>query len=126
MMIRGYKIGGRIIAAVLGILFVIGTLTFGVTQCDKRRNEAAQSRVNEGQAGAAQESGADAIGRVSNRAASAQAGEDLTRANADDIRNAPGASDRVNSGVDQAGRAAICRRPSYANTPQCARFKEQR
>ncbi len=122
MMIRGYKIGAKLIVAVVLGLFVIGVLTFGVRQCDKRRSEAAQSRVTTGQAGAAQESGRDAIGTVSNRAASAQESEDMSRDAAGDIRASSDAGTR-SPAADQAGRRAICRRPSYIDTPQCARFK---
>jgi hypothetical protein len=51
----------------------------------------------------------------SNQAAS----EELGRKNSEEIHAAPGANDRVNSGVDAAGRAALCRRAAYRNDPKC-------
>ncbi len=124
LLFKKYEVGAKLIVSVLLGLLVIGTLTFGVTQCDKRRNEAAQSRVGTGQAGAAQESGNDAIETVSNRSEADRASEDLTRDNARDIRGADGAGEKVNPAVDRAGRVAICKRASMADRPECAQFRE--
>lgn len=122
-MIFGYNIAARMIAAIAGMILVIGLLSFGASQCSKRQNQAAQSRVDKAQAGAAEASGADAIATVSNRAASAAASEDLTRESGADIRAAPGADQRANSGVDLAGRKALCKRAAYKDDPKCAMFR---
>lgn len=119
MIIRGYEIAGRTIALVVGVVLLIAAVTFGVTQCDKRRNEAAQSRVERSQAEAASNSAADAIGTVSRRGAEETASENLTRDNEREIRGADGAGERVKPGVDYAGRAALCRREAYRNDPKC-------
>jgi hypothetical protein len=119
MMIRGYSIAGRTIALIVGILLLIGAVTFGVTQCDKRRNQAAQGRVDDAQSGAQQNSAADAIGTVSAAGQRETGSEELTRSNEREIRDAEGAGERIKPGVDTAGRAALCRREAYRNDPKC-------
>ncbi len=113
----------RIIIGLVAIGLVVLLLLFGPAACRSWQNERAQGRMNTGQAGAAQETGRDAIGTISNRAATDAEGEALSRDNADKIRAAPDAGTRA-PGADFAGRTALCKRPSYVNTPQCARFKE--
>ena len=114
----------RLIIGLIGLALIVAAAAI-IPGCVRDwQSQRAQSRMNAGQAGAAQETGRDAIGTVSNRAASDAGSEELSRNNARDIANAPGASDRVNPGVDAAGRAAICKRPSMAARPECARYKE--
>lgn len=126
MMIKGNEIAGRTIALVVGVLVLIAAVTFGVTQCDKRRNQAAQSRVDNAQSGAASNSAADAIGTVARSGEREAASEDLTRQNERDIRAADGAGDRVNMGVHSAGLKALCQRAAYRNEPRCAPFRKGR
>jgi flagellar biosynthesis/type III secretory pathway M-ring protein FliF/YscJ len=123
MMIAGHSIAGRIVGVVVGGLFLFLLIAFGLYQCDKRRDEAAQSRVERGQAGAASESARDAIGTVTQRGAEERASEELTRTNDKEIRNAEGAKERVGSGVDLAGRRSLCRRAAYRDDPKCRMFK---
>lgn len=119
-----YEITARIVAYVVGALLLIGIIGFGVTQCDKRRNEAAQSKVDDAQAGAATNSAADAINTVSAAGQRESGSEDLTRQNDRDIRAAPGAGERVNMGVHSAGLQALCRRDAYRNTERCKIFRK--
>jgi hypothetical protein len=119
MMIFGRRIAGRLIAMAVGAILLIAIIAFGVTQCDKRRDQAAQSRVERSQSDAASNSAADAIGTVSEAGKRETASESLTRDNERMIREAEGASDRVNSGVDLAGRKALCQRHAYRNDPRC-------
>lgn len=120
-----YGISYRIIGAVVGVLVLIAAIMLTVHSCDKRRSQAAQSRVERSQAEAASNSAADAINAVTGVGANQAASEELGRTNERDIRSAPGANDRVNSGVDLAGRKALCRRKAYANDPKCAPFRRQ-
>lgn len=124
MIIRGYEIAGRTIALVVGVVLLIAAVTFGVTQCDKRRNEAAQSRVERSQAEAASNSAADAIGTVSRRGAEETASENLTRDNERDIRAAEGAGERVKMPAHTAGLAALCKRQAYKDTERCKIFRK--
>jgi hypothetical protein len=112
------KIGGLILVAVLAVLLL--------GQCEKRREEAAQARVERESAKAGAESAKDAIGTVTRRGAEETASETLTRDNERDIRSAPGAGERVDSGVDVAGRRALCKRAAYRDDPKCAMFKEKK
>ncbi len=87
--------------------------------CDKRHSEAAQARVEQGQAGAASNSAADAINAVTGAGSNQAASEELGRANEQNIRNASGANDAVNPAVRDAGIAALCKRKAYRDNPRC-------
>jgi hypothetical protein len=126
MMIAGREIATRVVGMIVAAVLLIVAVSFGLYQCDKRRSEAAQSRVDAGQAGAASNSAADAIGTVARSGEREAASEDLTRANDRDIRAAPGAGDRVNAGVNAAGLQALCRREAYRNTERCKIFRRER
>jgi ABC-type protease/lipase transport system fused ATPase/permease subunit len=119
MMIRGYEIGAKLIAIVVGALVLIAVVGFTVRSCDKRRSQAAQSRVERSQAEAASNSAADAINTVTGVGTNQAASEDLGRTNERDIRAAEGANERVGAGVNAAGRAALCKRAAYRDDPKC-------
>ncbi len=114
----------RITLAALGAILIIALIAFGTSQCSKRRNAAAQARTDAAQAGAAQNSAADAIGTVAKAGERDAASEDLTRANDRDIRAADGANDKVKAGVASAGLQALCRRNAYKDDPRCAQFRK--
>lgn len=119
MMIFGKEIAGRVIGYIVAGLLLFGFMAFGLNQCQKRRSEAAQARVEQSQAEAASESAKDAIGTVTRRGAEETASEELTRSNDKEIRNAEGADERVGSAVDLAGRRSLCRRAAYRDDPEC-------
>jgi FtsZ-interacting cell division protein ZipA len=103
MIIAGREIAGRIVGMIVGGLFLLALISFGLSQCQKRRSEAAQARVERSQAEAAAKSAEDAIGTVRRSGEAEKASEELTRSNEKEIRNAEGASDPVNSAVRDAG-----------------------
>lgn len=109
----------KLIGVIVGVLVLTIAVSLFVRSCDKRRSEAAQARVERSQAEAASTSAADAVNAVERSGEASRASEELTRNNERDIRNAQGASDRVNSGVDLAGRKALCKRAAYRNDPKC-------
>lgn len=119
MTFRGYEIGARAIAAAIMAVVFVAVLAFAVSQCSQRRDQAAQSRVDKGQAAAASESARDSISTISNVSENEAASEDLGRQNEKDIRNAEGASDPVNPAAHNAGLRALCRRKAYSNDPRC-------
>lgn len=123
MIIRGYEIAGRTLALVIGGLLLVAVLILGVHQCDKRKSQAAQSKVDQAQVEAQQNSAADAINTVSEAGQREAGSEELTRSNERDIRAAEGAGERVKPQVDYAGRAALCRREAYRNDPKCKVMK---
>lgn len=124
MIILGREVATRTLRMVGIAVALLVVVSLVLWQCDKRRSEKAQGRVDGAQIGAHQESSADAINTVSEAGKNEAASEELTRENERDIRAAPGASDRVNSGVDLAGRKALCRRPAYSQTEQCKKLRE--
>lgn len=124
MMIFGREIAGRIVGMAVAGLFLLLAIGFGVSQCNKRADEKAQSKVDQAQAGAAENSAADAINAVSEAGKREAASEDLTRQNERDILAAPGAGDRVNAGVNAAGLQALCRREAYRNQERCKIFRK--
>lgn len=103
------------------VLLAMFGIAFNASRCSSNRQKAAQSRVATGQGAAASNSAADAIatqGVVNGRET---ASENLTRSNAEDIRSAPGASDKVNPAAANAGITALCKRKAYENSPRCRR-----
>ena len=119
MTIFGREIALRVILIAVAALVLIVAVGFTVRSCDKRRSEAAQSRLNASQGEAQSNSAADAIGTVARSGESERASEDLTRSNEQQIRAASGANDKVNPAVRDAGIAALCKRKAYANDPRC-------
>jgi hypothetical protein len=119
LLFKKYEVAGRTLGMVIGGILLFAIIVFGLYQCDQRRNERAQSKVTGAQAGAQQESGADAINTVSGAGQREAGSEDLTRSNEREIRDAEGAGTRIGPGVDYAGRAALCRREAYRNDPKC-------
>ncbi len=124
-MIFGREIAVRVIALAVGGIVIIALSLLLLSQCDKRHSQAAQTRVERTQAEAASNSAADAVSTVARSGEAAAASEELTRQNSGEIHAAPGANDRVNSGVDLAGRKALCKRAAYRDDPRCAPFRRQ-
>lgn len=117
------KISLKVVGMVVGGLIILGLIFLTLNQCQKKRSMAAQARVEHAQSDAAANSAADAVNTVSNAGEAQAASEALGRANDKDIRAAEGANQRVGTGVDVAGRAALCKRKAYANDPKCAPFR---
>jgi hypothetical protein len=122
MIIAGRTVAMRVVALVVGLIALVLVVGLVTRSCDKRRSMAAQERVEDAQAKAASKSAKDAIDTVAASGEATAASEELTRSNERDIRAAPGANDRVNSGVDAAGRRALCQRDAYKNTEKCKAF----
>lgn len=125
MTIRGYEIAGRTIALIVGGIVIVVLAILFLSQCEKRRNEHAQARVDNAQSEAATNSAADAINTVSEAGQREAASEELGRTNEREIRAAPGASDRVNAGVNTAGLQALCKRQAYSNSERCKIFRKE-
>jgi hypothetical protein len=106
------------VIAVLGLLLL--------NQCQSASTARDQAKLNKGQAGAAIESGGDAVNTVGNRATSDAQGDALTRENDDAIRNAEGAGAPVADGVRDAGLAGLCRRAAYRGDPRCVQHADPR
>jgi hypothetical protein len=109
------EIGAIIALGVVVLLLLIG----GFGYWRHVRAEKTAARVEAAQSGATVESAKDAISTQGNVAASERVGEDLTRKNEEEIRNAKGADQAVDPAVRDAGLASLCRRPSYRNSKRC-------
>jgi hypothetical protein len=119
MIIAGRTVALRVVALVVGLIALVLVVGLATRSCDKRRAAAAQGRLEQSQAEAASNSARDAISAVARSGERETASEALTRDNEREIRAAPGASERVNPGVDAAGRQALCRRQAYKDDPKC-------
>lgn len=113
MTFRGYEIGVRAIAAAVMALVFVLLLAFAVSQCGSKKAAQKQNEVAEGQAGAAIDSGSEAMNTVSNVAAS----DDAT-----DAAVAAGQAEIARAAKGQKGAAAkraACRLKAYRDTLQC-------
>ena len=99
---------------------VLCVLVMGaVAKCTYDRGAKTEIKLSKGQAGAAIESGRDAVDTVGNVAANASASDQLSRENENDIRKANGAGAPVDPGVNGAGLNSLCKRASYRLDPKC-------
>lgn len=110
--------GLALAALVLGLLFL--------NQCSATRTAATQTKLATGQAGATLISGNDAVNTLGNRMEADASTDQVTRENADAIRNAEGASAPVAAPVRDAGRASLCRRAAYRGKPECVQYADPR
>lgn len=103
----------------LAVVILVGSLGWGLWDLLQApgRAKAAQAGqvIAEGQAA----SGREAVGVVSNRAATEAATDVITRTNADEIRKAPGADAPVDPALAAAGRRSLCKRKAYSHDPLC-------
>jgi flagellar biosynthesis/type III secretory pathway M-ring protein FliF/YscJ len=109
-----------IIVAVIAAVLIVG---FTVKSCDKRRAQAAQSRLERAQGDAQANSAADAVNTISRSGEAQAASEELTRKNEQEIRNAKGAGDAVDPAVRDAGIRSLCRRAAYRDSERCRLLK---
>jgi hypothetical protein len=111
---------GKGAAIGLAILLLLGI--FEVRSCQLAKQHAAQARVDQGQAGAMQNSATDAVAAQGQANANEQASEALTRTNDQEIRHAAGADAQINPAVRDAGLRSLCRRSAYRDSQRCRVF----
>ena len=104
---------GAVVAGLL-IWWLIATLMGG------KRAEV-QAKLNANVAGAAVESGKDAVNTVGQAAGRAEQGDQLTRENSDAIHAAPGSDAKVDPAARDTGLASLCKRAAYRLDPKCVR-----
>jgi len=117
------NLSARAIGLIVGVIVLLLAVGLFVRSCDKRRSQAAQTRVERSQAEAASNSAADAVNTVARSGEAERASEDLTRKNERDIRNAKGANTAVDPAARDAGLRALCLRRAYRADPRCRVFK---
>jgi hypothetical protein len=113
MMIRGYEIGAKLIAYVVGAVLLVGLIAFGLNQCQGRKTADKQAEVSKGQAGASIDSGVVAVETASNIVAS----DDATDAQVAAAQAEIAAAAKGQKGA--AAKRAACRFKAYRDTPQC-------
>lgn len=103
-----------------GSVAVFLVIALSVARCVSNQGIETQNKVNKGQAGAAQQSGHDAVQSISNVMANDQATNDITQENRNAIEHAKGADTAVDPAVRTIGVQSLCRRPSYRRDhPEC-------
>ena len=110
----------RVLMGAVVLILLLGFLQ--VRSCQQERQQAAESRVERGQAKAGQESAKDAIETTGNVSRAEQGSADLTRTNEQEIRNAKGAEVVIHPDVSAAGLRSLCRRAVYRDTERCRLF----
>jgi hypothetical protein len=113
------RLSARVVAAIVAGALLLLIVLAGPAACEKIRSLKAQSKVSSAQAGAAANSGADAVNTVQSVGSNQAESEELGRNNERDIRKATGADQKVGADVNAAGRAALCKRAAYRNEPMC-------
>lgn len=113
MIIGGYNIAGRLLAMIVGGLFLLALIGFGVTQCSSKKTAKKEAEVASGQAGASIDSGVVAVETASNIVASDTATDAQVAAAQDEIRAA------TTGQKGKAAQKAACRFKAYRDSPQC-------
>lgn len=110
----------RLVLGLVAVMCIISLIT--LNRCSAARTAGTEAKLATGQAGAAIQSGADAVDTIGNTQANEAAADITTKENDDEIRNAPGASAPVDPAVRDAGLRSLCRRASYRSNPQCVQY----
>lgn len=110
----------RLVAILAAIALVAALLTFGPSACTSYFSAKKQAEVSKGQAGAAIDSGAEAMNTVSDVEQNAAITRETTKEAQHEVESAPAGDSN-----DAADRAA-CRMRSYANSERCARLRAAR
>lgn len=100
-------------------LALLVLIVLGVAKCSYDRTAETRIDISEGQAGAARDSGADAVNTVGEQTGRENDTDRVTEENDNEIRNAEGAADPVAPGVRDAGLNSLCRRAAYRDDPRC-------
>ncbi|MCB5423961.1 hypothetical protein H0274_01710 [Altererythrobacter sp. CC-YST694] len=96
----------------LGMWWLLATATGG-------KSAKVDARLNRNLAGAAMESGSDAVAAIGGQIASEAAADSLSSENAHEIRSAPGADAPVDPAAHAAGLHSLCKRAAYRGRPEC-------
>lgn len=115
-------LGLRIAAALLALVVVV--LLANALLGGKRA--AVEARLNGNLAGAAVQSGADAVQTVGAQGASETTIDAQTKENDHAIRAAPGAGAPVDPAAHNAGLGGLCKRAAYRLDARCVQFTPAR
>jgi cell division septation protein DedD len=113
MMIRGYEIGAKLIAIVVGAIVLIAAVSIVLTQCSSSKTAKKQDEVSGAQGQASVSAGQEAMNTVSNVASNQAATDQAVAQGQDEVRTAPEA-DKGHAAVN-----AACRFKANRNKPEC-------
>lgn len=113
MMIRGYEIGGRIIAMVVGVVILIVAAGIFLRSCQSAKTAKKEAEVAQGQSGATISTAEEVGNTVSNVAAGDAATDALVAGGQAEIAKA------VKGQKGAATKRAACRLEAYRDSPQC-------
>ncbi len=104
------------ILRLVAVIVVLAMTAALLTMCSSTRGAKTEARLARSQAGAAVQSGADAVATVGQRAAEDAASGRVVEETKDEINEATDAA-----GVTDAGRNGLCRLDGYKRRPECVR-----
>lgn len=110
----------------IGAVLIIGAAWWLVATLTGGKRAKVEAELNRNQAGAALESGKDAVGAVGAAGERASETDQITQENRDDIQKAPGAGAPVDAGVRDAGLRSLCKRAAYRERPECLQYAPTR
>jgi hypothetical protein len=114
----------KVIVVLAVLLLAAGFVS--LKSCQSAQVAKTEGRLGRNQSTAALESGADAVGTVSNQIGREAAIDQMTKENFDAIRSAPGADAPVPPAVDAVARERLCRRAVYRVRPECLQYAPAR
>lgn len=106
----------KIIFWAVAITLLLAVL--GLAKCAYDQRAKTEVKLAKGQAGAAVESGVDAVGVVGNRAQAEAQGDQVVTETQGAVQNAS-----TSAAATDAGRAGLCRLKGYADRPECKETK---
>lgn len=108
------------------VLAVAALAIFGiwwmVTEPGRANQRTAEAQTSGAMSGARAGSAAEAGKILDGAHANATTSEALSRENADAIAQAPGAGQRLDPGLNRAGRERVCLRPAYRLSAECVQL----
>lgn len=119
-------IRANIVPALLILLLLIVAASVSWNLWQGRQTAKTEAGLSRNQAGAAVESGRDAVDTVGNRMDADAALDSQTRKNDADIRQIPGASATVAPVDRDAFLRVLCRSPGRSSDPKCVQLTDPR
>lgn len=114
------------LAWAIGAFILIGIGWWLVSTVIGGASAKTEARLARNAAGAAIESGRDAVNTIGKQMASEDAIDIISRENEHEIRNAPGARAPVDPAARDAALRSLCRRAAYRERPECLQFAPAR
>lgn len=109
-------------AALAGGLLIVAIAVFAVLSWSADRRGLGEARVGQAQSQARTRSAGEATEIIARGADRDAATDEITRRNEDAIAHAPGAGQRLDPGLNRAGRLGLCQYAAYRDSPECVQL----